>query len=211
MPRVTDAYRAERLDDLFRATWRCIAEIGIERTTITDIIRASGFSAGMVYNYFASKDELVDAAQVEAIRRARGAVEAATARPTSGPDQLFERTVRAVATRPEAGDNAMLALWVMNVSERSSDDARAALAELQRFAIARFSAQAATWPEADGGLPSRSHARADAELLVSIVLGFFAQQRFAGLTSSQPLLDAMRAARRHRAALRRGRRFSRGA
>jgi len=203
MPRVTDAYRAKRLDELYRATWRSIAEIGIERTTITDIIEASGFSAGMVYNYFGSKEELVDAAQVEAIRRARGAVEVATAEPTSGPEHLFERTIRAIATRPDAGDNAMLALWSMNVSESSSADARAALAEYERFTRERFAEHAAAWPRPDGRPASRAVARADAELLVSIILGFFAQQRFRGLTSSHPMLDALRAARTHRAAIRR--------
>lgn len=203
MPRVTDAYRAKRLDDLYRATWRSIAEIGIERTTITDIIEASGFSAGMVYNYFGSKEELVEAAQVEAIRRARGAVEAATAEPTSGPDELFERTVLAIATRPEAGDNAMLALWSMNVSESSSTDARAALDAFERFTRDRFAAQAAAWPRPDGRPASRAVARADGELMVSVVLGFFAQQRFRTLTSKRPLLDAMRAVRTHKAAVRR--------
>jgi len=201
MPRVSDAYRAKRLDELFRATWRSIAEIGMARTTITDIIESSGFSAGMVYNYFASKDELVDAAQIEAIRRARGAVEVATAKPTSTPGELFERTIRALATRPDAGDHAMLALWSMNVSESSSAEARAALQEYERFTLDRFADHAAAWPRPDGRAATRPVARADAEMLVSIVLGFFAQQRFSGLTSRRPLLDAARAARVHRAAI----------
>jgi AcrR family transcriptional regulator len=203
MPRVTDAYRAKRLDALYRATWRTIAEVGIARMTITDIIEASGFSAGMVYNYFSSKEELVDAAQIEAIRRARDAVAVATATPTSGPDQLFERTIRAIATRPDAGDNAMLALWSMNVSESSSADARAALAEYERFTRDRFAEHAAAWPRPGGQAATPATARTEAELLVSIILGFLAQLRFRSLTSSHPLVEALRAARGHRAAIRR--------
>ncbi|QAY72021.1 TetR/AcrR family transcriptional regulator [Agromyces protaetiae] len=203
MPRVSDAYRAKRLDALYRATWGSIARIGIERTTITDIIESSGFSAGMVYNYFASKEDLVDAAHIEAIRRLRGAIESATEKPSPRPDVLFERLIRAIATRPEAGDNAMGALWSMNVSETASPAARAALDEMWRFAADRVAEHALRWERPDGRLVGRAAARADADLFVSVVLGYFAQQRFRTLTSSTPLVDALRSAVTHRAALRR--------
>ncbi|ANJ27776.1 TetR/AcrR family transcriptional regulator [Agromyces aureus] len=203
MPRVSDSYRAKRLDDLYRATWRCVAEIGLQRMTITDIITESGFSAGMVYNYFGGKDELVDAAQIEAIARARAALDVATSRPSAGPDELFERTLRAFATRPDAGDNALLALWSMNASERSSPEARVALAAFARSTRERFADQALGWPRSDGRAPTRAHALADAELLESVILGFFAQQRFGALDHSPPLLSVLRSARRHRLAIRR--------
>jgi len=203
MPRVSDAYRARRLEELYRATWLCIAEIGVERTTITDIIEASGFSAGMVYNYFPGKDELIAAANQEAVRRARAAFESATSRPSSGPDELFERVVLATATRPDAGDNAMRAMWNMNVSGAATPETRAAVEGFLRSTVAEVARHVLSWHAARGDVVSPRVAKQDAELLLSLVLGFYAQQRFREAALGADVFAAIAAVRAHRNALRR--------
>jgi AcrR family transcriptional regulator len=48
-----------RRDEILRVALRLFAERGFDRTTIGDIASATGTAHGLVYHYFASKDELL--------------------------------------------------------------------------------------------------------------------------------------------------------
>lgn len=58
MPRVSDAYREARRDEIARAALRSLERNGLEDMTIADIVRESGLSAGAIYANFANKAEL---------------------------------------------------------------------------------------------------------------------------------------------------------
>jgi len=58
MPRVTESYREARRDEIARAAVRCIERSGLSETTIADIVRESGLSAGALYSHFTNKAEL---------------------------------------------------------------------------------------------------------------------------------------------------------
>lgn len=59
MPVISDARRAERRTQILNAAWICFQKQGLHATTMDDIIRGSGLSAGAVYSYFRSKEELI--------------------------------------------------------------------------------------------------------------------------------------------------------
>ncbi|WP_309571784.1 TetR/AcrR family transcriptional regulator [Deinococcus sp.] len=61
MPKVSDDYLTERQDQVLDAAVRCFAEGGFHATGMADVIRESGLSAGSVYRYYRSKDELIAA------------------------------------------------------------------------------------------------------------------------------------------------------
>ncbi len=61
MPRVSAEHRAARREQIVVAAWRCVAREGFHKTTMADVIRESGLSAGAVYGYFRSKDEIIAA------------------------------------------------------------------------------------------------------------------------------------------------------
>jgi AcrR family transcriptional regulator len=61
MPKVTEQHRATRRLEILAAACRCFARDGFHATSIADIIRESGLSAGSVYLYFKSKNELISA------------------------------------------------------------------------------------------------------------------------------------------------------
>jgi AcrR family transcriptional regulator len=61
MPKVTEEHRATRRSEILAAACRCFARDGFHSTTINDIIRESGLSAGAVYLYFKSKHQLIAA------------------------------------------------------------------------------------------------------------------------------------------------------
>lgn len=58
MPRVSASYREARRDEIARAAVRCIERAGLGDTTIADIVRESGLSAGSIYSNFTNKAEL---------------------------------------------------------------------------------------------------------------------------------------------------------
>jgi len=62
MPKISDEKRAARRAQILEAAWTCFQKAGLHATTMDDIIRASGLSAGAVYSYYPSKDELILAA-----------------------------------------------------------------------------------------------------------------------------------------------------
>src|SRR5918998_5172346 len=61
MPKVTDAHRAARRDEILDAAQRVFARKGYRGSSITAIIDESGLSAGAIYSYFESKHELFHA------------------------------------------------------------------------------------------------------------------------------------------------------
>ena len=61
MPKVTDEHRAARREQILDAAVRRVAAEGFHRTTMADVIAESGLSAGAVYGYFRSKQDLIRA------------------------------------------------------------------------------------------------------------------------------------------------------
>ena len=59
MPRVTAQHEQQVRDRIVRAALAAFAEHGFHRTTMQDIVRASGLSVGAIYTYFKSKSDLI--------------------------------------------------------------------------------------------------------------------------------------------------------
>jgi TetR/AcrR family transcriptional regulator, transcriptional repressor of aconitase len=65
MPKVGDAHLAARRRQILDAAAACFAREGFHRTSVQDIVRESGVSAGLVYRYFAGKDDMIAAIVAE--------------------------------------------------------------------------------------------------------------------------------------------------
>ncbi|GIM95003.1 TetR/AcrR family transcriptional regulator [Paractinoplanes toevensis] len=65
MPKVSDEYLAARRRQILDAAAACFARDGFHRTSMQDIVRESGISAGLVYRYFAGKDDVIAAIVAE--------------------------------------------------------------------------------------------------------------------------------------------------
>ncbi|MDR1118052.1 MAG: TetR/AcrR family transcriptional regulator [Bifidobacteriaceae bacterium] len=59
MPKVTEAHKEARRGQITAAALRCFSREGFHRTTMGQIIREAGLSAGAVYQYFPSKRALI--------------------------------------------------------------------------------------------------------------------------------------------------------
>jgi AcrR family transcriptional regulator len=61
MPRVTQAHLDARRQQIIDAARARFASHGFARTSMTDLVEASGLSVGAIYRYFKSKDQIVAA------------------------------------------------------------------------------------------------------------------------------------------------------
>jgi AcrR family transcriptional regulator len=61
MPKVKPEVLAARRDEILAAAETCFARQGFHQTTIQDVIKESGLSAGCIYGHFAGKDALIQA------------------------------------------------------------------------------------------------------------------------------------------------------
>ena len=60
MPKVEESHKEARREQILIASLECFAEQGIHKTTMQDICKKSNLSAGAVYSYFKSKDEIIE-------------------------------------------------------------------------------------------------------------------------------------------------------
>ncbi len=65
MPKVSEAHLAARRRQILDAAAACFARDGFHRTSMQDIVRESGISAGLVYRYFTGKDDVIAAIVTE--------------------------------------------------------------------------------------------------------------------------------------------------
>jgi AcrR family transcriptional regulator len=77
MPKVTDEYSLARRQQIIDAAYRCIARKGFGQTTMRDIYEEAGLSAGAVYHYFESKQDVIAASFNFDYERSLGLFEAA--------------------------------------------------------------------------------------------------------------------------------------
>src|ERR1700722_1626938 len=61
MPKVSQAYLDKRRGEILEAAIVCFSREGFHRTTMAEIVKESGVSPGAIYNYFESKEEIIEA------------------------------------------------------------------------------------------------------------------------------------------------------
>src|SRR5215475_13125799 len=61
MPKVSQTYLDSRRAEILDAAVEALLGEALHRTTMQDIVEESGLSPGAIYNYFASKEEIIEA------------------------------------------------------------------------------------------------------------------------------------------------------
>jgi AcrR family transcriptional regulator len=69
MAKVTAAHVEARTNQILLAAWECFARKGYYQTTMADIAREAGLSAGAIYRYFASKEAVLKAISEHSLKR----------------------------------------------------------------------------------------------------------------------------------------------
>ncbi|MEV0746149.1 TetR/AcrR family transcriptional regulator [Streptomyces sp. NBC_00184] len=95
MARVSQEHLDARRRQILDGAARCFARDGFHATSMQDVFKEVGLSAGAVYRYFGGKEDLIAAIAGEAVGGVRQAFErAARVGPPPTPDVLIGRVVR---------------------------------------------------------------------------------------------------------------------
>ncbi|MDR6906794.1 AcrR family transcriptional regulator [Agromyces sp. 3263] len=110
MPKVTEAHRAARRDEIVAAALRCFAAKGYQRTSMADVIEESGLSAGAIYGYFTGKQELFAAVAGRILEARQGELEQQRARGEPlAPGQVMATLIDGM--RREPFGHVIVQLW----------------------------------------------------------------------------------------------------
>ena len=192
MPKVSQQYRDARRDQILGAARRCFLRDGFHVTSMQDLFRESGLSAGAVYRYFASKDEVIAAIAEDNMRavlamihevasedpgRSVGEVAAAVLSRIRAKDAADGLGAMAVLVWAEALRNPSLAGQLRDLLTRMHDDLTRLIADHQRA----------------GRLPGEVTADAMARTLVSTMAGYILQLTILGPEAVGGVPDGVRA------------------
>lgn len=139
MPKITEAARAARRQDLVDAGWRVIARTGWRDLTVDDVCAEAGTSKGAFYGYFNRKQDLLlallddEAAAVESLLAELAGAELSTV-------ERLHRFARAMLERAaDAGSVQLRAdLWAALSGEPETRERFAATVGRQRLAVRKL-------------------------------------------------------------------------
>jgi TetR/AcrR family transcriptional regulator, transcriptional repressor of aconitase len=175
MPRVAKSYLESRRRQIMDAAITCFSREGFHRTTMQDIVAETGLSAGAIYRYFRSKEDIVAAIAAEH----HAAEAAAFAEVSTGGDVGAALRHLATVSLGRLADPAeqqwrriTVQIWgealrndrVMGVVRGGIDEPVAVLAALIRRG------------QRDGSLPQELDAEGAARVCASIFQGLVLQQ-----------------------------------
>jgi AcrR family transcriptional regulator len=185
MPKVTEAHRESRREQILIAAWKCFSRKGFHSTSMADVIKEAGLSAGAVYLYFKSKDEIIVAVGTQVFAGIQGRLaEFATHEPPPSPAEIAGFLVRQpVLAREQAPADLfplLLAVW----SEATRNPALVTLAdEILGTLRGLITGMLERWVATGGTLPMPAPELTP--VLLSLVQGFVFQQALTGT----PLAD----------------------
>jgi TetR/AcrR family transcriptional regulator, transcriptional repressor of aconitase len=191
MPKVSQQYRDDRRDQILGAARRCFLRDGFHSTSMQDLFAEAGLSAGAVYRYFASKDEVIVAiaeqnmGEVLAMMR-----EVAEGTPGRSLGEVMAGLMTLVRARDSAEDLGAMAVLVWAEALRNPS-----LARQLRELLARMGDELATLVaehQRAGQLPATVAADAIARTLVSMMGGYILQLTMLGPDAVAGVPDAVR-------------------
>lgn len=177
MPKVTEEHRLARRRQITTATLRCVEREGFHKTTMSHVIAESGLSAGAVYTYFKSKQDLIRAIAETALLEIGKAVATLSEAVEPVPPAEAARTVatRMLSLGDEAGvDIPRIALQCWAEAARDPDllDSLTVNARNLRDSWAAYATNAI----AAGHLPAGADPARVAVSLMALLPGFAVQR-----------------------------------
>lgn len=119
------AGEAERRRDLIAATLDVVAEQGLRAATVREISARAGVTGGLIRHYFASKDQMVQAAYRELMQGMIRSVDAAAEHGSTEKDRL--RNFIAAHLSQDVTNARTISLWSAFIGHVSVDPAFAAI------------------------------------------------------------------------------------
>lgn len=171
MPPVSQRYRDARRRHIIDSARRCYARSGFHATSMQDVFTESGLSAGAVYGYFASKDDLIGGIIEEVLDEIDVALQNLT--DATGPSSLDD----ALAAVFQALDHPELARLAVQVWAEAGHNPQlnARLTDYYRRMRVRFTALV-QHHQRDGTLTPDGNASHLAQVLTALGPAFLLQR-----------------------------------
>lgn len=180
MPKVSAEYRAARRQQIVDAMLRCVARDGFHKTTMAAVISESGLSAGAVYLYFKSKDELIRAIAELVVGEGLSVVTDSSTDDVPPPHQVLaaalERVVALGERRGVDVHRVALQAWAEAARNPEIRAIYAREGERGRAVWATYAEQAI----AAGHLPADADPMRVAHALIGLIPGFMVQRLIFG-------------------------------
>ncbi|MGP3976058.1 TetR/AcrR family transcriptional regulator [Streptomyces sp. 8N114] len=196
MARVSAEHLEARRRQILDGARRCFLRSGFHAASMQDVLKESGLSAGAVYRYFRSKEEIIAAVAEEALETIRSSfdrVAAAEVPPT--PDELFTevfgRLQKSVGAGEDSRELPRLLVQVWGEGLRNPE-----LAETLGDAYGQLSGQWARLVEeyqARGWVDPQADALNVARTLIGAVQGYLVQQALWGGIAPEEFAKGLRA------------------
>lgn len=181
MPRVSAEHLAARREQIIDAAMSRFAVNGFQATGMADVIAASGLSAGAVYRYFTSKDELIEAIADRVLNEIASRLDAGLTRPEGiEPAAAVWIALEAFEEYASAGpvDVSRIAIqaWAEALrNERIADIARSAYTRIRSYFV-----EVCRQAQAAGTMSADADASATGAALYSLVAGYVLQRNLLG-------------------------------
>ena len=191
MPKVTEAYRDARRDEIARAAMRCLTRQGFAGTSMADIIAESGLSAGAIYSHFAGKAEIAQhAARLVVGNRADElrALSERTDHPLA-PIEILTFVLGGIA-EADVRRSLLLQIW----AEATVDPGiNAMLMETVTTLRAAYADAVTPWLRTTGRAHDAAAARTAADSMVALSQGFIVSSALFGMDDPAALFDGIAA------------------
>lgn len=191
MPRVSQEYLEQRRQHILDAARRSFARKGFYETTMQDIFHESGLSAGAVYRYFKSKDDLIQEIARHAYQQIASVIDLALAEdPMPGIDEILGR-LAAEGQRlsgPDGPTRIALSAWSAALHDP-------AVAVMVREVLGRFRnswVRVAQRLSGEGRLAPGADPAAVGAVLFSLMPGFLLQYLLVGDVDADTFSEATR-------------------
>ncbi|BDT95029.1 hypothetical protein IFM12275_50050 [Nocardia sputorum] len=191
MPRVSEAHLERRRQQILDAARRCFARKGFYETSMQDVFAESGLSAGAVYRYFKSKDELVTALATETTVSLRIAMDQAIGRdPLPTPAELFTMIAEEVVRRSGPDGPVRLApqAWALALVHPEA----AVMVRETMIAMRALWVSYAERMRDKGWLPEDADIDAVAKAIIGLLPGFILQHLILGDLDPETLARGVR-------------------
>lgn len=176
MPKINEELRQQRREQILAAAWACFHREGIQATTMEEIIKESGMSAGAMYRYFKGKDDIIFAAlrsSLTDLGRILGPIVDDQA--SASPSALVGLMVEAIAKYSKRGSFHLSSLAVHGWSEaQRNEKVRIMIRDFYLEFRRRVVQLVAKW-QAAGRVDKSASAEEIAMTIQSLVLGFVVQ------------------------------------
>jgi AcrR family transcriptional regulator len=192
VPRVPEAHLAARRDQIIDAATARFAANGFQATGMADVIAASGLSAGAVYRYFRSKDQLIEAIVDRVLGRAAGRFEQLLEEGHApDPADAVAAAVDLIATVAD-GSVDMTRVAVQAWAEALRNPAVAAVAGGAYGTMRGYFVEVVRRAQRNGRLPADADPAHLGAALFSLVLGFLLQRLLLGDVDPAAYVAAVR-------------------